>query len=156
MTAFEEIELGRWIEIGRHRFTAEEIVDFAQDFDPQPFHLDPEAARASLLGGLCASGWHTAAVFMRLNVDWQRAETERLRALGSPVLVFGPSPGVSDMRWMRPVRPGDTLGYRQRVVTKRESASRPGWGVLASEVEAMAQDGACVFSLRASLLVRTD
>jgi len=160
VSAFSEIPVGEWVAIGRYRFTEGEILDFASLFDPQPFHLDAERARESLLGGLCASGWHTAAAFMRLNVDWQRAEGERLRAVGRPVPVFGPSPGVTDLRWLRPVRPGDTLVYRQRVAAKRASASRPGWGVLSTEVEAVQHGGSAhtepVFTMRASVLVRTD
>ncbi len=157
MTAFGEIAVGAWDEIGRHHFTAEAIVDFARRFDPQPFHLDEAAAARSLLGGLCASGWHTAAVFMRLNIDRQRQAAAQLAAEGRAVPVFGPSPGVSDLRWSSPVRAGDTIAYRQRVASKRESGSRAGWGFLATEVEAHREgDGEIVFSMRASVMVRTD
>lgn len=157
MTAFDAIELDVWDDLGTHRFEEAEIIDFARRFDPQPFHLDPEAAKRSVLGGLCASGWHTAAVFMRLNIRRQRAEAERLAAAGQPVPVFGPSPGVSDLRWSSPVRPGDALRYRQRVTGKRVSASRAGWGLLTTEVEARREgDGERVFSMRATVMMRTD
>lgn len=157
MTAFEEIETDRWQDLGTHRFEEAEILDFARRFDPQPFHLDAEAARRSVLGGLCASGWHTAAVFMRLNIRHQTREAARLAGAGRPVPVFGPSPGVSDLKWTSPVRPGDTVSYRQRVAAKRESGSRPGWGLVTTEVEATREsDGTRVFSMRATVMVRTD
>ncbi|MBB3950406.1 MaoC family dehydratase [Aureimonas jatrophae] len=157
MTAFEDIETDRWQDLGTHRFEAADIVEFARRYDPQPFHLDAEAAKRSVLGGLCASGWHTAAVFMRLNIDHQQREAARLSAAGRAVPVFGPSPGVADLKWTSPVRPGDVVRYRQRVTAKRRSASRPGWGLLTTEVEAVREpDGERVFSMGATVMVRTD
>lgn len=154
---FDLFEEGDVDHLGSHRFEVEDIVAFARKFDPQDFHLDAERARHSLLGGLCASGWHTAAVFMRLNIRHQTREAARLAGAGRPVPVFGPSPGVSDLKWTSPVRPGDTVSYRQRVAAKRVSGSRPGWGLVTTEVEATREsDGTRVFSMRATVMVRTD
>src|SRR3990167_8271768 len=95
---WEDYEVGRKYPLGSTSFTAEEIVEFAQKFDPQSFQVDAEAAKSSLFGGLCASGWHVAAKLMRLFVD---NYVDKRTALGSP--------GLDELRWLKPVRPGDTL-----------------------------------------------
>ena len=122
---FEDFEEGQVFELGEKVVTREEIVAFATEFDPQPFHVDEEAAEGSAFGGLVASGWHTAAVFMRLYVD---AILSRAASMGSP--------GVEELRWLRPVRPGDALSARLTVLDAIPSASRPGRGTvyLVSEV----------------------
>ena len=93
MIWWEDFKVGERSEMGRHTFGADEIVTFARQFDPQPFHTDPQAARESAFGGLIASGWHTCAVGMRLMVDQYIGRTV---SLGSP--------GIEDIRWLRPVR----------------------------------------------------
>jgi len=126
----EDIKIGALTALGRHTFTADEIKAFARKFDPQPFHLDEAAAARSLFGGLCASGWHSVAVWMRLNIDYQqRADSER-RARGEPVAELGLSPGFRDLRWLKPIHAGDTISYASEILTTRISNSRPGWGLI--------------------------
>lgn len=117
MQYFEDIEIGATRELGSHIFTQDAIIAFAKQFDPQPFHIDPEAARHSSFGGLVASGWHTAATVMRLLVD---AAVNIDASLGSP--------GFDDLAWLKPVRPGDTIRARMTCVEKTPSRSRPGIG----------------------------
>ena len=111
---FEDFEEGQVYELGEKTLTKEEIVAFAREYDPQPFHVDEEAAKGSAFGGLIASGWHTAAIFMRLYAD---AVLSRAESMGSP--------GVEELRWLKPVRPGDTLSARLTVLDAAPSASRP-------------------------------
>ncbi|MDY6881612.1 MAG: MaoC family dehydratase [Desulfatiglans sp.] len=115
-----------------------EIIDFARRFDPQPFHMDPEAAAESGFGGLIASGWHTAGLMMRLFVDHYLSS---VASLGSP--------GVDELRWTSPVRPGDKLWIRVTVVEVRHSRSKPDRGVLRSFVEVLNQDQEVVATMKA-------
>lgn len=146
MSAWDDIVVGETYGIGSHRFEADDIRRFAARYDPQPFHLDEAAARASLLGGLCASGWHTAAVAMRLNVDHQAAVARRRAAAGLPPSRIGPSPGVRNLRWPRPVMAGDRVTFTQTVTARRPSASRPGWGLVAFATAGVNDEGTTVFA----------
>lgn len=130
MPYFEDLRIGERNEIGSHTFTAEEIKSFAMRYDPQPFHLDEEAAKASHFGGLVASGWQTAAMWMRLAVDRRKRQAEEARARGEPFAALGPSPGFRELKWLLPVYAGDTITYATEVIDKRVSASRPGWGLM--------------------------
>jgi acyl dehydratase len=142
---FEEIVAGDSRDLGAFRFTAEDIVRFARAYDPQPFHTDPEAARRSHFGALCASGWHTAAVWMKhLVAERERARQEAL-SLGRRPAQHGSSPGFRDLKWLRPVYAGDTLRFRSTVTDKRASASRSGWGLVFSHNIADNQHGQRVF-----------
>jgi len=114
----EDIEVGKRITVGNKLLTKEEIIAFGRAFDPQPMHVDEEAAKATLVGGLCASGWHTCAIMMRLLCD---GLIGRMAGLGSP--------GVDEVRWRKPVRPGDVLSVRYTAQEKRMLASRPDVGV---------------------------
>lgn len=134
---FEDYRTGEVVEIGSHLITREEIVDFASRYDPQPFHLDDEAARASIYGGLIASGWMTCGVLMRMLVD----------DFMSPLSSMG-SPGVDELRWLKPVRPGDRLRARVTVVETRRSASRPDRGLIRFHQEALNQNDEVVLSMR--------
>jgi acyl dehydratase len=130
MRFFEDIAVGQQCELGSFTFTAELIKKFAAQFDPQPFHLDEEAGRQSLFGGLAASGWHVGSVCMKLLVaDGQRQAAE-IAARGETVAVWGPSPGFRELRWIRPVLAGDTISYASEVVSLRSSEKRPEWGIL--------------------------
>src|SRR5262249_28727704 len=113
-----------------------DVITFAQRYDPQPFHTDPEAARASMYGGLIASGWHTGAITMRLLVDHFLS---RVASLGSP--------GIDELRWLEPVRPGDTLSVRVEILEARRSRSRPEQGIIRSRIEVLNQRGTVVMSL---------
>jgi acyl dehydratase len=133
---FEDFRVGEVRQFGRHTFTEDEMVAFARRYDPQPFHVDPEAARRSMYGGLIASGWLTAAVTFRLAVDGFIGE---VASMGSP--------GVEDLRWLQPVRPGDTVSVRVEVLDARPSRSRPGLGIVRLRYEALNQRGERVLTM---------
>lgn len=114
---WEDFKPGQVTEHGPRRITREEIIAFAAEFDPQPMHLDEEAAAASMLGGLAASGWHTCCIVMRMISD---GLLERTAFLGAP--------GIEEVRWLAPVRPGELLKLRVTVVETRASRSRPDMG----------------------------
>jgi acyl dehydratase len=151
-TFFEDREIGEITDLGGHTFTREEIIDFARQFDPQPFHLDDAAAKASLFGALCASGWHTAAIFIRQIVR-QRLGNAPAPRPGERQAVYGPSPGFRDLRWLKPVYVGDSIEFRARLAEKIDLKSRPNRGILASEVQARNQHGDIVFALISQILV---
>ncbi|MBW3620112.1 MAG: MaoC family dehydratase [Actinobacteria bacterium] len=121
MRYFDDLSVGETIALGRTSVSEDEILAFARDFDPQPFHIDPEAAAASIYGGLIASGWHTCGLYMRLLATGFLNDTA---SLGSP--------GIDELRWPRPVRPGDELTGRLEILEVRASASRPDRGIVKS------------------------
>lgn len=143
---FEDVVVGEENLIGSHRFTAEEVVRFARSFDPQPFHTDPEAARLTHFGALCASGWHTSAVWMKVMLVYRTAEARRAAQAGLPIGRLGPSPGFRNLRWLRPVYADDVLTYRTAVTDKRITASRPQWGIVSTRNTAHNGAGEEVFS----------
>jgi acyl dehydratase len=128
---------------GRIRIDKEGIKRFAAEFDPQPFHLDEKAAGSSILGGLVASGWHTAAVTMRLLVE------SDFKPAGGIV-----GAGIDDFRWPRPVRPGDELRVESEVLEMRPSRSRPGQGLIKVRTTTLNQDGEAVLIYVGNLIVR--
>ncbi|MCU4180999.1 MaoC family dehydratase [Bosea sp. BH3] len=147
---FEELEIGRRYELGSFVFTAEEIVAFARSFDPQPFHMDEAAAANSSFGRLAASGWHTAAVWMATMVS------HRQRQLGATTgrpARLGPSPGFKNLRWSKPVFAGDRITYFSEIADKRESASRPQWGLFFHRNTGVNQHGEEVFSFDGCVFV---
>ena len=153
MRFFEDIEIGAQREFGSFTFTADDIKKFATQFDPQRFHLDEEEGRKSLFGGLAASGWHVAAVCMKLLVaDGKRLSAEAV-ARGEKVAVWGPSPGFRELRWIKPVLAGDTIHFSNQVETKRTSAKRPEWGILQARNTGINQRGEVVFSFLATAFV---
>jgi acyl dehydratase len=146
MKFFEDLSIGERDEVGRYTFTAENIKAFARRFDPQPFHVDEEAAKRSHFGALCASGWHTAAAWMHLMFEFhQRADEER-RARGEPSAIFGPSPGFKDLKWLKPVYVGDTITYASEFIELRPSNSRPEWGLISIRNTGTNQKGEVVIS----------
>ena len=138
---FDDFAPGQVYPLGRRTLTREEIVAFARDWDPQPFHLDEQAAAGSIYGGLIASGWQTACVFMRLFAD---GLLNRSAAMGSP--------GVDELRWLRPVRPGDTLDARIEVLEVRPSRSKPDRGVVRLRSAMRNQQGEEVLSFTAHVM----
>jgi acyl dehydratase len=134
---FEDFEPGSVRTSGTVLVTEEEIIEFARRYDPQVFHIDPVAARSTLYGGLVASGWHTAAMAMRLIVE---NYLSRVASVGSP--------GVDEVRWLKPVRPGDVLSVRVTVLEARRSESKPDRGLVRSLVEVLNQDMAVVMSFK--------
>src|SRR5581483_554446 len=150
MPYFEDIKIGTRRELGSFTFTAENIKAFAEQFDPQPIHLDEEAARRSGFTALPASGWHVAAVCMKLLVARMLDRAAQDDSRGKPRIPSGPSPGFRDLQWPRPVLVGDTLTYQAEVATARTLASRPEWGLTESHNTAVNQRGELTFSFFAS------
>ena len=136
MIYWEDFKVGERAEIGRHTFGEAEIIEFALKYDPQPFHIDPQAARESFFGGIIASGWQTCAVGMRMTVETLVNHT---RSLGSP--------GLDNIRWLKPVRAGDTVAYSRIVLESRPSASMPGVGLVKSRWEGVNQRGEMVLTM---------
>jgi acyl dehydratase len=146
MKFWDDIAVGERAQIGTHTFTADDIKKFARRFDPQAFHMDEAAAARSHFGALCASGWHTASVWMRLMVEHQRREDDARLARGEPVATLGPSPGFRELKWLKPVYAGDTVSYATEVIEKRPSGSRPEWGLMTIRNTGMNQKGEAVIS----------
>jgi acyl dehydratase len=153
MFYFEEIEIGQKRQIGSFTFTADLIKQFAVQFDPQPFHLDEEAGRKSLFGGLAASGWHVGSVCMKMLVASRQRDVAEARARGEDVAVWGPSPGFRELRWIKPVLAGDTISFASEVESLRVSEKRPGWGILQARNTGTNQRGELVFSFQATAFV---
>jgi acyl dehydratase len=130
---FEDFEPGQDIDLGTRTVTEDEIVAFARQYDPQPFHVDRDAAAESIFGDVIASGWHTCAMMMRLVVDGLLGKSS---SMGSP--------GLDGVRWLAPVRAGDTLNVRYQTVQVKASASKPDRGVVWSKWVAINQHGATV------------
>jgi acyl dehydratase len=154
MKFFEDIAVGDRFELGRHTFTADGIKSFARRYDPQPFHIDEAAAARSHFGALVASGWHTAAVWMRLMVEHHRREADAIRARGEPVAELGPSPGFRELKWLKPVYVGDTVTYTTEVIETRASNSRPAWGLMRIRNSGVNQKGEPVVSFISTAFVQ--
>jgi acyl dehydratase len=138
MRYFEDFSVGQVFELGHREMKKEDLVAFAREYDPQPFHLDEEAARRSMYGGLIASGWHTLAVGSRLFGD---TILQDAAGLGSP--------GIEELRWLLPVRPGDVLSGRATVLETRASERNPARGTVRWHCETLNQDGEVVLSMKA-------
>ncbi|TXH83897.1 MAG: MaoC family dehydratase [Rhizobium sp.] len=152
MKMSELYAIGERIEIGSHTFTPEGIVHFASRFDPQIFHMDAEAAKQSLFGGLCASGWHSCSMWMRSFVDYWKSETARLIAEGQTPPNLGPSPGFKNLQWLRPVFAGDTITYGVAILGSRPLASRPGWVLYTLGCDGVNQHGAPALHFESTVL----
>jgi acyl dehydratase len=140
---FEDYEPGTVYEYGHVTVTEAEIVEFATKFDPQPIHIDPEYAKAGQFGGLIASGWHTCGIYMRLFADHYLTKVASLA-----------SPGIDELRWPAPVRPGDSLHARITTVAARPSKSKPDRGLVHTEGVLLNQDGTVVLTLKAMNFVK--
>jgi acyl dehydratase len=143
---FEDLELGERLNLGSITFTQDDIIRFAKDFDPQFFHIDPVAARTSIFGGLIASGWHTAANWMAVMVKNRSTAAISATMRGGRPARLGPSPGFLNLRWIKPVHAGDTITYHSAIIEKRESLSRPQWGVVRHYNTGTNQRGEEIFS----------
>ena len=135
MRYWDDIKAGDVVELGSRTMEKERMVGFAREFDPQPFHTDESVAKASIWGGLIASGWHTGSVLMRLFYEGFLKDTA---SLGSP--------GIDELRWLKPVRPGDTLSARLTVTEATASRSKPDRGVIRSVMEMRNQHGEVVMT----------
>ncbi|RWX79399.1 MaoC family dehydratase [Neorhizobium lilium] len=143
MLCFEDFQPGHSFALATHQVTADEIVEFATEFDPQPMHLSEEAGRASILGGLSASGWHTASLFMRMMFDgWLSRSTSE------------GSPGIDVMEWKKPVLAGDTLSGRSTVLDARPLRTRPGLGLVKFQHEVQNQRGEVVMRGENPIMMR--
>ena len=136
MKYFEDVEVGDVMRFGRYEVTRDEIVEYARQFDPQPFHVDEAAARASMFGGLIASGWHTGAMFIRMVCEHMTPQHATAGAMG-----------FDDLKWIRPVRQGDVLGIESVIREKVELRSRPDRGLVKIESRVGNQRGEVVMSL---------
>lgn len=150
MTYYEDVEIGSTAALGSYTFTREEIIAFAQKFDPQPFHVDDEAAKRSHFGALCASGWHTAATWMKCLMAYQN----RSSATEKPIRAAGASPGFRNMRWLKPVYAGDTITYVTEVTEKSVSRNKPEWGIVRSHNTGTNQHGELVFDFEGAVMMR--
>ena len=136
MIAFEDLPAGRIIPLGDVIVDRDDMIDFAKKFDPQPFHLDEEAARRSIFGGLIASGWHSCAIMMRLSVEAMRRE--EMAGVGSP--------GIDSCRWQKPVRAGDTVTVRTEIMETWPSRTKP-LGFIRRKAEMLDQHGEVVLTV---------
>ncbi|MEW4466841.1 MaoC family dehydratase [Parasphingorhabdus sp. JC815] len=144
MLYYEDIQLNVPKTFGKYEVTREEVIDFASKYDPQPFHLDEEAAAKTHFGRLSASGWHSAAMMMRMMVDEMSANKQA--GLGSP--------GVENLRWIKPVYPGDTLYCEQITLEKRRSESRPEMGLMKGRVTVFNQHDEKVMTMESTGLIQ--
>lgn len=139
--SYEDLEVGSSIEVGRYTFEADDIKAFAERYDPQPFHLDEAAGKASPFGGLVASGWHTCSVFMGMLV---RNVLQGSTGMGSP--------GIDEIRWIKPVRAGDTITMLQKILDKRVSSSKPDRGIVTTEWVGVNASGETVITVRSKVI----
>lgn len=140
---YEDLNVGDTDTFGAYEVTKEEIIDFAGKYDPQPFHLYEDIAKKSVFGSLCASGWHTCAMTMRMMVD--RLMEQKLASQGSP--------GIDELKWRKPVFPGDILTVKTTITEKRVSEKRPKIGFLKSDYEVTNQDGTIVMTMKGNYMV---
>ena len=145
MLYYEDIEVGSKQAFGSYEVTLDEVRSFASAYDPQPFHLDEEAAAATHFGRISASGWHTCAMTMRMLVENMKLNAQA--GLGSP--------GVDNLRWKHPVYPGDVLRVETEVLEKRRSQSRPEMGLFKSRSRTLNQDGVIVLEMVSNGMIRT-
>jgi acyl dehydratase len=142
---FEDVEIGRKMSFGSYAVTREEVVEFATKYDPQPFHMDDAAAAKTHFGRLSASGWHTGAMVMAMLVANMKANPSA--GLGSP--------GIDELRWLRPVYPGDTLRVETEVIAKRQSTTKPEMGFFKSTVSVYNQDDVKVMTMISNGIIAT-
>jgi acyl dehydratase len=136
--------VGSTASYGKYEVTREEVIEFATKYDPQPFHLDDEAAAQTYFGRLSASGWHTGSMAMRMMVENMKVNQQA--GLGSP--------GIDELRWLKPVYPGDTLRIESEVLSKRRSKSRPEMGSFVGRTTVFNQDNVAVMSMVSTGLIR--
>jgi len=139
---YEDIAIGAKLDLGEYTFGEDEMIGFAEKYDPQSFHTDPEAAKDSIFGGLIGSGWLTVAIWMKLMTAHHRPEANGLAI----------SPGFEDLRWHKPVRPGTTLFFSTEIVGKTELKSRPRFGLVLNRNEARDKDGVLYMSIVTKVL----
>jgi acyl dehydratase len=146
MKYLDDLAIGERFALGSYTFRAGEIKAFARRFDPQRFHVDEGEAERSHFGAVCASGLHTAVVWVRLKVEYRKRADETARARGEKVAAIGPAPGFRNLKWLKPVFADDTITYAAEVMDARPSNSRPGWGLLSMRGSGVNQRGEIVLT----------
>ena len=152
MRMSELYPFGEKAEIGSYAFTEEDIIRFARRYDPQRFHIDKEAAKDTLFGGLCASGWHTTAAWMRTFLAFWKKQSIVLGERGLTAPNLGPSPGFQKLQWLRPVFAGDVVTYSVTLLSSRPLTSRPGWHLNTILCEGVNQNGDPVMRFESGVL----
>jgi acyl dehydratase len=150
---YDDIVIGQRDELGSHTFTAESIIAFARNYDPQPFHLSEEEGRRSHFGALVAAGWQTGGLWMRMRVEHSKRIAAERAAKGLPPQWNGPSGGFKNLKWPKPVFAGDTVTYFTEYTGKRPLASRPDTGIIFSLNTGVNQNGDLVFSFEGTVFV---
>lgn len=147
--------IGETITLGSHTFTADEIKAFAAKYDPQRFHMDEREAENSVFGALCASGWHTAATWMKYNLRTREDMANQGWNGPGPRPEFGPSPGFTNLKWLKPVYAGETITFTRKALAHRALATRPGWRLLTILCGGHDIHGKPVIEFESSVLVKT-
>ncbi|MDQ6436736.1 MaoC family dehydratase [Mesorhizobium sp. LHD-90] len=155
MTLDDYLEIGVTVPIGSYVFTAERIKAFAAKYDPQRFHMDEKQAEHSVFGRLCASGWQTAAAWMKCNLATP-AHGDRPWNGDGPEPEFGPSPGFSNMKWLKPVYAGETVSYTRTILGHRPMSTRPGWRLVSLRSEGFDSTGDKVIEFDSAVLVKVE
>jgi acyl dehydratase len=149
----EELREGLEFDLGSYTFTRDNVLRFARAYDPQPFHVDDAAANAGPFGRLAASGWHTAAAWMSCFVATDARHRREREAKGETAAKLGPSPGIRNLRWIRPVFPDDEVTFLLRITSARPLVTRAGWGLASKSTEGVNQQGERVFSFDGMVMV---
>lgn len=150
-----DVPLNTRVNLGFHTFALEEVLAFARAYDPQPFHIDADAARRSHFGAIVASGWHTAAMWMRHSVTYHQKRAAEAQARGETALVRGPGIGFRNLQWLKPVYVGDTITFYSELRERRPSKGRPGWAVITVYNSAINQHADLVMDFEISALQQT-
>ena len=153
MTLDDFFGIGVTTTLGSYKFEADAIKAFAKKYDPQIFHVDEDAARKSIFGGLCASGWHTTAIWMKLNLATPTLSGEWDGP--GPRPEFGPSPGFKNLKWLKPIFAGETVTFTRTGMAHRPITSRPGWRILTIRADAFNSNGEKVLEFESAVLVKT-
>ena len=150
---FEDLVVGRRLDLGTYEFTRENVLRFARNYDPQPFHLDDDAAAKSHFGRLAASGWQTSAAWMGQLVKAKHRIEREILERGGTIAQGGPSPGFTNLRWNQPVYPGDVITYAATPIDKRDT-SKPGWGLVTHHNTGVNQHGVLVYEFTGTAFVQ--
>lgn len=155
MTLDDYFRIGETVVLGSHTFEADEIKAFGRKYDPQPFHVDEALADGTVFGKLCASGWHTCAMWMKYNLEGREDMADREWTGSGPQPVFGPSPGFTNLNWLKPVYVDDMITFTRKAIQHRPLVSRPGWRLLNMLCEAHNQRNEKVLTFDSAVLVKT-
>lgn len=156
MSLDDFFQVGETVQLGSHHFDAESIVAFARKYDPQPFHLSEETAHGTVFGRLCASGWHTAAAWMKCNVRTGILKGAQAWDGNGPAPMVGASPGFRNLKWLKPVFAGETVTYTRKVLAQRALASKPGYRLLTVWGEGHDSTGDKVLEFESAVIVKAD